>query len=249
MFDGNNRSPILYPWMGALFTDKGEQQCGATILSDLFVMTAAHCIAGKNVSDLKVVLGVHNLVLATEKDKYSIGEIIVHDDFKRNGSVFENDIGLLKLAKPLSFSDNLLPICRPTENMTSFTHRLNAIGWGQLEPNSSEMAQKLQEIFLPEVPIEVCSKIWNLNLGESRICVGEEMKNVCKGDDGGPLMYDIDSRWYQIGITSFSGPKCGDKYPGVFTRVSFYIDWINARINGSNTCSNASQSKVYEDNF
>ncbi|RWS26971.1 Proclotting enzyme-like protein [Leptotrombidium deliense] len=237
MFDSNKSSPILYPWMGALFKNSGEQLCGATIISDQFILTAAHCVHSLKPQELKVILGVHNLVKATAEDKYAVSKIVAHEKYIEKDSQYNDDIALLKLEKPLKFSYNLLPICQPKKDMIKFEHNLNAIGWGQLQPDSDEMAQKLQEIYLPEVPREKCGKIWEQDLGDNRLCVGEEMKNVCKGDDGGPLMYSVNSIWHQVGITSFSGPICGDKYPGVFTRVSYYIDWIQEHIKGSNTCA------------
>lgn len=57
-------------------------------------------------------------------------------------------------------------------------------------------------------------------------------KNILfQGDSGGPLMLKKDGRWIQIGIVSF-GNKCGEPgYPGVYTRVTRYLDWINDNIN------------------
>lgn len=51
--------------------------------------------------------------------------------------------------------------------------------------------------------------------------------DACQGDSGGPLMMRVDTRWVQLGIVSF-GNKCGEPgYPGVYTRLSEYVDWVN----------------------
>ena len=54
--------------------------------------------------------------------------------------------------------------------------------------------------------------------------------NVCSGDFGGPVtIQDADQRTTQIGVSSFINPLgCTRGFPGGFTRVSVYLEWIGA---------------------
>ena len=65
------------------------------------------------------------------------------------------------------------------------------------------------------------------------ICAGlrEGGKDSCQGDSGGPLMvFGPNNRWILAGIVSW-GIKCGSPgYPGVYTKVSAYLDWIHDSI-------------------
>ena len=55
----------------------------------------------------------------------------------------------------------------------------------------------------------------------------------CNGDSGGPLAYkrgDNDEPWYLIGIVSYGTKKCGIGKPGVYTKVTNYLDWIERNL-------------------
>jgi len=62
------------------------------------------------------------------------------------------------------------------------------------------------------------------------------ISNRFQGDSGGPLMFFIKNQYYLMGIVS-RGPKiCGEPgYPGIYTRVSYFMDWIVGKINNSHS--------------
>lgn len=60
---------------------------------------------------------------------------------------------------------------------------------------------------------------------ESMICAGQDSRDSCNGDSGGPLMVN-EGHWVQIGVVSW-GIGCGKgQYPGVYTRVTSFLPWI-----------------------
>jgi secreted trypsin-like serine protease len=231
--------------MGAVIDDKGLSICGATLLNNRHLLTAAHCVEGKAGADVRVILGVHDLEKARDGDKYGVDSFVVHSDYRVNKNkgldmdMFENDLALIRLKEPLKLNSDISPICLSKPGADDpLKGGLTVLGWGQLSPNSRSRAQKLQMLTLPELPSEECGKTWDIEVGTNRLCMGQPMKNICKGDDGGPLMVEKGgNRWYQVGIVSFSGPVCGDRYPGVYARIGSYLDWISNNTQSGEFCA------------
>lgn len=110
--------------------------------------------------------------------------------------------------------------------LTDFT----AIGWGYTVPGSTVLPNILQEVTLKVVSREECDEIHRntiYDILDSHVCVGVRGggKSECNGDSGSPGM----SNGYQIGLSSWSIKPCANnQYPGVYTAVSAYIDFIEA---------------------
>ena len=87
---------------------------------------------------------------------------------------------------------------------------------------------------VPVVKREECNTFYNGRLDETQLCAGgENGKDSCSGDSGGGLFSDmnegtdkIERKWEVVGIVSFGGNRCGSGWPGVYTKVSHYSDWI-----------------------
>ena len=63
--------------------------------------------------------------------------------------------------------------------------------------------------------------------------------SILEGDSGGPIHQWLDDHWEQVGIVSF-GTDCGlANHPGMYTRLSFYTDWIQSYVNGTNQTTDA----------
>nr|CAB3266627.1 suppressor of tumorigenicity 14 protein-like [Phallusia mammillata] len=227
---GNEANPGSWPWQVALtYYPGGRSFCGGSIINERWVVTAAHCV--DRLSNFYIVAGRH------EYNK-SIAEVSIKVDYKiihPNGLEFSlgQDIALLKLKKPLNFSDTIRPICLPT-NTSEFFVKDGTIcvstGWGNLGffgfgPDA------LYQVRLPIVENEKCNRIYSTignNVSDSNICAGDvETGGVspCHGDSGGPLTCYIGNTWYLIGVTSW-GYECGTTFPGVYARVPWFHDWI-----------------------
>ena len=85
-----------------------------------------------------------------------------------------------------------------------------------------------------EYPINKCKeKLFNtaqISIADSQFCAtSNEGIDVCRGDSGGPLFYKQNDKFYLQAITSF-GTACGNSYPAIYTRVTKFLDWIEAEM-------------------
>ena len=88
---------------------------------------------------------------------------------------------------------------------------------------------KFQAI-VPVVSKSACGAAYNpvskVPISDDQICAGNGQADTCSGDSGGPMLSDQFGTFSVIGVTSF-GVSCSDStFPGVYTRVDRYLDWI-----------------------
>ncbi|XP_061115119.1 chymotrypsin-like elastase family member 2A [Conger conger] len=230
---GVDARPYSWPWQISLqYTSNGNwyHTCGGTLISNDWVLTAAHCISSSRT--YRVVLGKHNLK-ETEVDSVAIpaSKMIVHE--KWNPFFIRNDIALIKLEAPVTVSDAIMPACLPEAGyILPHNEPCYVTGWGRIY-TGGPIADVLQQALLPVVDFPTCTKPdwWGSQVKDTMVCAGGDgVVSGCNGDSGGPLnCQNADGAWEVHGIVSFgSGLKCNlAKKPTVFTQVSSYIDWIN----------------------
>ncbi|KAL1021270.1 hypothetical protein UPYG_G00010980 [Umbra pygmaea] len=223
-----------WPWQASLQYKSGSNfyhTCGASLISSQWVMTAAHCISSRNT--YRVYLGKHRLNTNNEPGSlaFTPAKIIVHENW--DSARIRNDIALIKLETPVSFSDSIMAACLPDSDFV-LPHNAPCYvtGWGRLY-TGGPLADVLQQALLPVVSHANCTKPdwWGSLVTTSMVCAGGAGDLAsCNGDSGGPLnCQNSDGSWDVHGVVSF-GSSMGCNYPkkpSVFTRVSSYIPWIN----------------------
>ncbi|CAH1283065.1 unnamed protein product [Diabrotica balteata] len=242
-----------FPWMALLSyrTRRGPDfKCGGTIINNRYILTAAHCISNLDTPLLGVRVGEYNTrtrrdcVIAIDgsekciKDPVqdlAIEEIIPHPQF--NATIISNDIGLLRVAKINLDVESARPVCLPLgEHRTDEFTRVTVTGWGVTDTQTGATSDILQKVDLPVVDLDHCRNVYK-NQSRARItykqvCAGgKNNQDSCPGDSGGPLhvarVIDNSARYIQHGVVSFGPRECGlEGYPGVYTRVAYYMDWI-----------------------
>ncbi|KAM9728247.1 enteropeptidase [Menidia menidia] len=224
---GANAARGAWPWMASLHW-KGRHVCGATLISSDWLLTAAHCVYGKNVhlEHWSAILGLHaQSELGSEVQP--VDRIIIHREYDRRSK--EADIALMHLQTPASLSEWVQPVCLPSQGQ-SFPAGTPCFiaGWGR-EAEGGPIPDVLQEAELPLLSAPECQRLLpEYDLSPKMLCAGYPQGGVdsCQGDSGGPLMMLQDGRWTQIGVTSF-GIGCGrPQRPGAYARVSAFTSWI-----------------------
>ncbi|EDV42032.1 uncharacterized protein Dana_GF17773 [Drosophila ananassae] len=226
--NGTNSSVLKYPFVVSIRSYDGAHSCGGSIISEYFVMTAAHCTNGRSASTLSVQYGVTDISVSGP-NVLGVRKIIQHEAFDPNHQN-ANDISLLMVYIPFKFDGiKVAPVKLPTVSFATPQSDAGAegvlIGWGLNETGGS-VQETLQEVFLKIYSDEECTSRHNGQTDPKyHICGGvdEGGKGQCSGDSGGPLMYNDE----QVGIVSWSVKPCTvAPYPGVYCKVSQYIDWI-----------------------
>ncbi|XP_041960228.1 uncharacterized protein LOC121718887 isoform X3 [Alosa sapidissima] len=228
-----------WPWQASLhFVLSGVLSsflCGGSLINEQWVLSAASCFSSISSSDLEVYLGRQNQEGSNPNEvKRTVSRIITHPSF--NPVTRDNDIALLRLSAPVTFTNFISPVCLAASGSV-FLNGVDSwvTGWGDVaegEPLPSPGTLKEVEVAVTENT--QCQSLYEavpFTVTDNMICAGKLAggKDLCKGDSGGPLVSQQDSVWVQSGIVSLEG--CAQPNPtGVYTRVSRYESWINSEI-------------------
>uniref|UniRef100_A0A672K4S8 Serine protease hepsin-like n=1 Tax=Sinocyclocheilus grahami TaxID=75366 RepID=A0A672K4S8_SINGR len=196
-----------WPWQVSLQYD-GVHQCGGSIISDRWIISAAHCFPERyrHVSRWRVLMGtIYNTPISKNVVIAEVKTVVYHSSYLPfvDANIDDNsrDIAVLALTKPLQLTDYIQPVCLPT-----YGHRLadgqmgTVTGWGNMEKLRYEKGGT----------------------------------DSCQGDSGGPFVAsDVlskTSRYRLLGVVSWGTGCAMAKKPGVYTRVSRFLPWISTAI-------------------
>ena len=238
---GGRESEIgAFPWIAGLIDQFGFNFCGGALIKSKYILTAAHCVHNKREEDLIAIIGQTDLDIGylLKRGVYRVTKVLVHPRFILSN--WSHDIALLRVQPlhPSPTSPNPEPICLPGRSERSFTDLLVA-GWGKTSDSSTGMKpSRLHQVNLPQVDQSFCEATWAENqVGYDQMCAGSAGRDTCIYDSGSPLMSRKGSMYTLAGVTSFGSKKCGDPHkPGVYTRITSYLDWIHSHTHPGGEC-------------
>ncbi|RZC41951.1 Trypsin and/or DUF1986 domain containing protein [Asbolus verrucosus] len=224
---GDDANAGEFPFAAAIYTttQSGTYFCGGTLLSNQWIITAGSCV--RRVLLFTIRLGSQDLNSnSPEVVRVSTDNYVLHPDF--NPDTLENDIGLIKLRMPVTFTDYIQAINLPVRDVLQYAE-VTAIGWGQTSDTNPGIVNTLQKVVVSALSNEECRLSFGIQVTDNMVCVeGNYNQGACKGDSGTPLIQYVNIHQATIvGVMSFiSTNGCESTDPSGYTRIFPYLEWI-----------------------
>jgi len=229
---GHEAAHHEWPWQVALFIDDAWF-CGGSLISDEWVMTAAHCADGASYFD--IMAGAHNVRASSEPHRIEITSFEGQTHPEWDSSSLYADIALVHLPEKVTFSEYIRPSCLPpaSDANEEYVGQLTTpVGWGKNADNAGGITPDLNMVEdLPVITRDSCADYYGGIIYSGIMCIDAAGgKGVCNGDSGGTLnirQTEGGNKWTQVGVTSFvSSAGCESGNPHGFSRVAEHLEWI-----------------------
>ncbi|XP_046961253.1 trypsin, alkaline B-like isoform X3 [Vanessa cardui] len=215
-----------YPFAAVVLRNTNQgytQACGGVILNNRSVVSVGHCFYGTSPNVWRIRVG--SSYASSGGSTHNVGSLIIHPDYN---NMLDNDIGIFRVSSSFSLGGNVQPgrFAGPNYNVADGQAVWTA-GWGAIYYGGPR-SEQLRHVQIFTVNYTVCRRNYNIisvTIPETQMCAGildQGGRDFCEGDYGGPLVHN----GVVVGISTY-GFVCGrDRYPGVYSRVSSFINWI-----------------------
>ncbi|XP_029460528.1 coagulation factor X [Rhinatrema bivittatum] len=225
---GRDCKPGECPWQALLVNENNDGFCGGTILTPDVVLTAAHCM--NQTKYFKVVVGeVDTQKKEGTESVHKVERVFMHHKFAIK--TYDNDIALVKLKEPITFSPYAIPACIPdmdfADDVLMKMKEGVVSGFGRLHEKGRE-ATLLQVLQVPYIERSRCIESSSFDVTLNMFCAGfeTEVKDACQGDSGGPHVTPYKGTYFITGVVSW-GEGCAQQGKfGVYTKISRFIKWM-----------------------
>ncbi|MGQ3031463.1 MAG: S1 family peptidase, partial [Ferrovibrionaceae bacterium] len=244
---GDDIPPTRWPIVAALLHG-GAPDCGAVLIAESWVVTAAHCVYRDGAALEPAVLSVRfgtELPDSAAGEVVDVAEVVVHKDFSaptpppNNFSYFVNDIALLRLGRPVALAPAQLLGTTRAAALAAVGKPATAIGWGTLAEASAPTGTTiLKQVAMTVAASGVCATtiaprpyLAGMLCAEPQSATPAAADATCGGDAGGPLLLPNGRGGFVLaGILSGLRVDCTEPGPAIATAMPDYLDWIVARV-------------------
>jgi len=238
---GIQAAPNEFPWQVGLKSSRRQGTrpfCGGVLLDSRTVLTAAHCLTGRG--SLYVVLGDYDV---NRRDSGEVSYLVRSSNFRLhpsyNSRSQDYDFAIIRLSSSVTFTNSVKPVCMPNPQSNYDNRVARVTGWGTLSSGSSSQPSILREVDVNTMTNAAC--VWPNTIYSSSdvtrrmICASAPGKDACQGDSGGPLIARDGNSFKLIGVVSWGSGCAESNAPGVYSRVTEVLSWIQGQMIGS-TC-------------
>ena len=227
--EGEEAEPYSIPYQVSIQANPESHFCGGSVINENAILTSALCCEHSPAGDIRVVAGAHKLSQLDGLEQIrDVSQMFIHEGYV-DPNVYD-DICLLILDAPLDFSDGRVAAVQLPNKDDIFEAGVPAVvsGWGSTDALSEEPSDVLLKTNVPIYDHRQCNIDYTFYffIGDGMICAGGDFEDFCNGDEGGPLTCD----GVLCGVAS-RHVYCGSPTnPGVYTKTSAYIDWIDSKL-------------------
>ncbi|XP_068233011.1 serine protease nudel [Palaemon carinicauda] len=225
---GENSLPDVWPFLVGIVKEIQGFLCGGSIINSEWILSAGHCFVSYQNRLHEIQAGMlRQNSFSPYTQTARISHVIRHEAY--DVVHLNNDLSLLKLEQPLQLNRWVRPVCL-AKNFTMEGKQCTVAGWGATR-EGGPLADELQEVVLPTMG--TCKIFYSHVRDNEVVCAGypEGERDSCQGDSGGPMMCREGDIWVQAGAVSFGSGCARPNSPGVYSRMTYYSDWIYGTIN------------------
>ncbi|XP_016990932.2 trypsin [Drosophila rhopaloa] len=216
---GGVELPIhLSPWLASISVH-GNYSCSSALITSQWLVTAGHCVYYPD----SYVVRAGSVSADEGGQQRDVARIILHPEFKIR--TLENDIALLKIRKSFILGGNVQLVKLPLPGLNILPRNLLLAGWGTVSANDSDSAPELRGTLVEAIDQRHCRHLYshlNRRITDNMLCAAAPGRDHCFGDSGAPLVH----RGSSYGIVSFAHGCADPHFPGVYTRLANYVNWI-----------------------